>query len=213
MESTLSKEYFRYMPTSRRQLTDPETLKALAHPLRMELVESLRVHGPQTATELAGRLGSSPSNCSWHLRKLADHGFVTEAEQGPGRSRPWQAAPEGLTWDEADAEPEIRTAGQALTETLLGRELRLLSAAQRSLPDEPPAWRRSGTVVQSVAWLTADEAEQLSEELGELMMRHVERLDDPEKRPEGARLVSLVGWVGLRPEVGERSRDGEGGTR
>ncbi|MFZ5849184.1 MAG: ArsR/SmtB family transcription factor [Actinomycetota bacterium] len=186
----------------RRQLTDPETLKALAHPLRMELVESLRVHGAQTATELAARLGSSPSNCSWHLRKLAEHGFVTEAEQGPGRSRPWQAAREGLTWDEADAAPEIRTAGQALTETLLGRELRLLSAAQRSLPDESPAWRRSGTVVQSVAWLTADEAMQLSAELGELMMRHVDRLDDPEKRPEGARLVSLVGWLALRPEAG-----------
>ena len=35
-----------------------------------------------TASQAAARLDESPSNCSWHLRKLAEHGFVREARGG-----------------------------------------------------------------------------------------------------------------------------------
>lgn len=65
-----------------RQLTDPTDLRALAHPVRMSILEQLIVFGPLTASELATRIDESPANCSWHLRKLAEHGFVEEAEIG-----------------------------------------------------------------------------------------------------------------------------------
>ena len=37
-----------------------------------------------TASQLADRLDESPANCSWHLRKLAEHDFIEEAEGGTG---------------------------------------------------------------------------------------------------------------------------------
>ncbi len=69
-------------------------------------MELLTVSGPLTATELADRLDETPANCSWHLRKLAEHHFVEEAGGGIGRQRPWQVRSIGLAWDESDASPE-----------------------------------------------------------------------------------------------------------
>ena len=190
------------MPPSFRTISDAADLKALAHPLRMDLLESLVLDGPRTATQLAAELGSSPSNCSWHLRKLAEHGFVTEVAGVSGRNRPWQASSTGLDWGEASQEPESSAAGHALTDLMLTRELQRLRAAREAEGLLAPEWREASTVVQSALWLTAEEAQQVSAQLKELMLTHFERLEHPERRPDGARLMSLVGWLVPRPEPG-----------
>jgi DNA-binding transcriptional ArsR family regulator len=72
---------------------DARTLRAIAHPLRMRMLGLLRVEGPATATSLAARLGESSGTTSWHLRQLAEHGFIVEdTEQGNRRDRWWRAA-------------------------------------------------------------------------------------------------------------------------
>ena len=190
------------MARERRTIKDPAALKALAHPLRLELLDVLLLEGPRTATELGAELGSSPSNCSWHLRKLAEHGFVTEVPGATGRARPWQAAAAGLTWDEADEEPETRAAGLGLTEVLLTRELQRLLTAQEALHLESPEWRRAATVVQAGTWLTAEEAQEISARLAELLLTHADRAHDSSLRPVGARPVSMVAWLAPRPEPG-----------
>ena len=97
------------MPLARRRITDPEALKVLAHPLRMALLGALVTEGPMTASQAAALLEESPSNCSWHLRKLAEHGFVREARGGTGRNRPWQAVSEGLEWGpDEQSEDDLR---------------------------------------------------------------------------------------------------------
>jgi hypothetical protein len=59
------------MALSRRRITESAELKVLAHPLRLALLEILVTEGAKTATEAAAMVHESPSNCSWHLRKLA----------------------------------------------------------------------------------------------------------------------------------------------
>jgi DNA-binding transcriptional ArsR family regulator len=198
-----------------RTLTDAADLKALAHPLRMDILEVLLLKGPCTATQVAAELGSTPSNCSWHLRKLAEHGFVSEVAGSTGRNRPWQAVSQGLRWDEAGArEPEAGAAGRALTDLLLSRELQWLRAAQESAALETPEWQEATTLVQSALWLTAEEAKQISEQLKALLLTHFDRLEHPDRRPEGARLVSAVGWLTPRPEPGSgRTTEQTDGTR
>ena len=71
----------------RREITDPRTMRALAHPVRIALLEALRREGTLTATRAAELLGDSPGNMSWHLQTLAKYGFVEEAGGGRGRSR------------------------------------------------------------------------------------------------------------------------------
>ena len=187
------------MPLARRRITDSEALKVLAHPLRMALLGALVTEGPMTASQAAALLEESPSNCSWHLRKLAEHGFVREARGGTGRNRPWQAVSEGLEWggpeDSADDRPGSRIAADALTDVLVDQEVQRLRAARASRDTEPADWREASGLVQSQLWLTAEETRTLRTELAELLFRHVDRSGDPERRPDGARLVSLVGWL------------------
>lgn len=74
---------------------DARTLRAIAHPLRMRMLGILRMEGPATATSLAARLGESSGTTSWHLRQLAEHGFIEEdPERGNRRDRWWRAAHE-----------------------------------------------------------------------------------------------------------------------
>jgi DNA-binding transcriptional ArsR family regulator len=71
---------------------DAAGLKALAHPLRVRMLGTLRNNGPATATQLAQRLGESTGTTSWHLRQLAAHGFIEEdPDRGNKRDRWWRA--------------------------------------------------------------------------------------------------------------------------
>src|SRR3954466_10040211 len=123
------------MSTPHRRLGDPRELQALAHPVRMAIIELLSISGPLTATELADRLDETPANCSWHLRKLAQHGFVEEAEGGKGRQRPWQVPGLGFRWDDehASTSAEERRAALALSEVTMGRALDRLRESQQRL--------------------------------------------------------------------------------
>ena len=68
-------------------------LRALAHPLRMQLLHVLHTEGPATATQLARRLGKSSGSTSYHLRALHRAGLLEEAERQDGRERWWQHPP------------------------------------------------------------------------------------------------------------------------
>ncbi|MET9809451.1 helix-turn-helix domain-containing protein [Streptomyces halstedii] len=80
---------------------DPAALKALTHPLRLRLLGLLRLRGPATASELADRTGESSASTSYHLRVLAKHAFVAEAEHRDGRERRWKAVHSVTSWSNA----------------------------------------------------------------------------------------------------------------
>jgi DNA-binding transcriptional ArsR family regulator len=199
------------MPLSTRRVTEAAALKALAHPARIALLGALVTEGPLTASQAAALVGESPSNCSWHLRKLAEHGFVREAKGGTGRNRPWRAVSEGLEWgEEDDLDPAARMAADALTDVFVEREVQRLRAARAAQDQEPTAWREAAGVVQSQMWLTADETAEIRRVLQKTFLAHAERSQDPAARPPGARLVSMVGWV---VPSGPHRIDGSGDRR
>ncbi|HEX7536359.1 MAG TPA: helix-turn-helix domain-containing protein [Dermatophilaceae bacterium] len=182
------------MVHSPRKLNDPRALRAVAHPLRLGILEQLTVHGAMTATELAERLRETPSNCSWHLRKLAEHGFVEEAEGGTGRKRPWQAVTQGLRWGDPDESPELARAGDALSQLVIERELARFAESRARRREETLPWQEASTSSQSMMWLTADELSEINLAVTELLMSRVDRFEHPERRPEGARLCAFLAW-------------------
>src|SRR6478752_499503 len=76
-----------------REISDPKAMRALAHPVRLAILDVMRIEGELTATRAAEVLKQSPGNMSWHLQMLAKYGFIVEAEGAKGRSRPWKIAP------------------------------------------------------------------------------------------------------------------------
>lgn len=89
------------MTLSRTQVQDLDTMRALAHPLRMRLLGLLRADGPATASELGRRVGESSGSTSYHLRQLERFGFVEDAPDQPSRrSRVWRASADVTSWSE-----------------------------------------------------------------------------------------------------------------
>lgn len=179
-----------------RRLTTAAELKALAHPLRLAIAERLSVAGPMTATELADVLDESPANCSWHLRKLAEHGLVEETHDGRGRRRPWRAKQIGMTWDEATDSPRHNEAGKALTEQIIQREVDRFRR-NRTFGDQDD-WHLGA--VQNATWMTEEEATAWHTDLVELAMRYRERISDERARPPGSRLVYTLALASVEPE-------------
>jgi len=97
---------------------DMEGLKALAHPLRVQILDALSTYGQFTASGLAERLGESSGATSYHLRQLEKHGFVREvAGKGTARERWWERVPGGISlMPEGEAQSE---AGKAASKTIL----------------------------------------------------------------------------------------------
>lgn len=85
-------------PTAPERVMDMESLKALAHPLRVAILDTLSTYGEFTASGLAERLGESSGATSYHLRQLEKHQFVREVEgKGTARERWWERTPGGIT--------------------------------------------------------------------------------------------------------------------
>lgn len=69
-----------------------QQLKALGHPLRVQLLELLHERGPATATMLGERVGESSGTTSYHLRQLAQAQMIADDEErSTGRDRYWKA--------------------------------------------------------------------------------------------------------------------------
>src|SRR5215469_9609332 len=71
----------------RRELSDPQTVRALTHLVRLALLEALKLEGQLTATQAGELIGEPPNTCSFHFRQMAKYGFVEEAGPAPGRSQ------------------------------------------------------------------------------------------------------------------------------
>ena len=174
--------------------TDPQALRALAHPVRLKLLEQLMFHGPATATELAGRIDESAPNCSWHLRQLAKYGYIEDVPGEHGRQRPFRAVPRGNSWRSSGSSPELALAGDAMSQALVDREVgELRSWIQRRTRDTP-VWQDATFLTQTITWLTAEELAAVGEEIKAIVLRHMDRVVDPAQRPEGARPIRMLAW-------------------
>ncbi|HMG63053.1 MAG TPA: helix-turn-helix domain-containing protein [Streptosporangiaceae bacterium] len=176
-----------------REITDVRTLRALAHPVRIALIEELTINGPMTATEAAEGIGESPTTCSFHLRQLAKYGFVEEAGGGKGRSRPWKMTSVGMSLTSSPEDPEVQLATNAVAHMFRERQFARYQAWLEARHAFPPAWREAAPDSQILFYLTAEELAQLSEELDRLLLpRFMDRITDPGRRPAGSVPVEMM---------------------
>ena len=175
-----------------REISDARTLRALAHPVRIALIETLSIEGPMTATEVGERIGESPTTCSFHLRQLAKYSFVEEAGGGKGRARPWRMTSIGLRFSTHD-DPELEVASNALMRLIRERQLDRYRTWLETRTMFPLPWRKAAGESEHVFYMTAEELVQLNDELVALLLpRFRERLTDPAQRPAGSVPVEML---------------------
>lgn len=202
--------------TSRRvrealpELSDPKALRALAHPKRLALLSLLTVERELTASEAGRLVGESPASCSFHLHQLAKHGFVEEAGPGRGRRRPWRRTSSGHRWGDGSPGSEAAAAARELSRVVQEQHAGEMLAWIDRADSEPRTWRDAAFSVDNTVYLTAAELQELQEELLEvtylrLVERYGDRIDDPDRRPRGARPVRVfgLGFPLARPPAGD----------
>ncbi len=159
----------------RTRISDPRALRALAHPLRLALLERLMAFGEQTAAQCAEAVGSTTSNCSYHLRALARAGLVEPGESADGRERPWRSSSTGLEFGPSDAEPSKASAAaaRAVDELTLAREEELTRQALALRDEQPAEWRSAEANHSYALRITASELEQLVGEIDRLVRPYI----------------------------------------
>lgn len=164
---------------SRGRVLRAEELKALAHPLRVQLLELLADEGPATASGLGRAVGQTSGTTSYHLRRLAEVGLVEEApELGTARDRFWRRGT-GWTidadlWDGTDT----RGAAHVIIGEVLQANIERLQTWHRDAHRWPAVWREASLDATSRLHLTTEQARQMGE-------RILEVIDD--YRPAGSR--------------------------
>ena len=140
-------------------------LRALSHPTRLRILTHLRIEGPATATTLATRFGLNTGATSYHLRQLAEHGFIAEdVERGNARDRWWKAAHEETRTRSRDARTEEdRAVYDAFWQAATVLYTENMRAAMEERPLLPAPWREASTVSDWVVNLSAAKAEQVVE--------------------------------------------------
>jgi predicted transcriptional regulator len=169
-------------------LTDPRMMRAIAHPVRMALLEAMEQSESKTltATQASELLGESPANCAFHLRTLGKYGFVTEAGGGRGRERPWRLAYRSLEIAPPWQDTESRVAVEAVTTVWIDRWLDRAKTLLRQVLGYPAEWQEAATASQRVLYLTPAEAVQLAADTHQLWDRFRDRDEDPARRPPGS---------------------------
>jgi predicted transcriptional regulator len=196
-------------------LTDAKAMRALAHPLRMALLELFAVRETLTATQASEALGESPANCAFHLRTLAKYGFLREAGGGRGRERPWALANRNMMVATRQLDPQSTLAAGELSRLWLERWIERARRAHGTRY-ALPAWDDASGWFSSHVFLTAEETSRLRGEMRRLLKPYEARLADPALRPAGALPVEWTVFAAPSPELAEPGEDPgnpEGSTR
>jgi DNA-binding transcriptional ArsR family regulator len=169
------------------EITDLETLKALAHPRRQRILQHLGLHGPATSAGLARELGLNTGATSYHLRELAKHGFVEDVQElARGRERWWRAPVRDLRIPPRSRQSEqMRAAVDEMARLQIADDLEHLARLQEQ-HDEMGEWGDAFLHSHGSIRLTMAELQEFFEDYIRLLNRY-KRPD--EQTPEGARTV------------------------
>jgi DNA-binding transcriptional ArsR family regulator len=174
-------------------LTDPDGMRALAHPGRLALLDRLRREGEASAAQLASDGAESPAEIEEHLAELEQFGLVARSE---GR---WSAVGKGFVF-EVPEDPVGQAAARELSNVML---LHYVDLPRRWVAEQEPRldleWVRAAGLLNARVRITADELRELQDELERLLAPVIARR--PDEVPDGAAPVRILSY--FLPEPGD----------
>jgi DNA-binding transcriptional ArsR family regulator len=172
--------------TTRRLELDAAALKAMAHPLRVQILRALELHDEVSVTGLAQQLGETTGAISYHLRQLARHGFVEEGaddepgageERRPGRRRRmWRLAVDEIhmSGHAFMADEDTREAAGFLLREFESSRSRRLAHWFATAPTWPEEWQKASSDMDGTLTLDPAQTRALADELKAVLDRYRE---------------------------------------
>ena len=176
-------------------ISDPRTIRALAHPARIAVLERLFAGAVLTATECARVADLTPSAMSYHLRALEKYGLVGRADPtDDGRERPWRALGTSL-----QVSAETTLAGRAAEQAITGQMVEQLRTELRRTLDRRDTTADDGRrepvqFLLTPLRVTTEEARELNAAVREVLERF-----DGRTPPDDARVFHFW-WASLPAE-------------
>ena len=183
-------------------VTNADTLWAMASPIRMRILGTLRVNGEQTVESISEQLGEAPGAISYHLGQLAHAGLVKKVESPDGDRRKswWKACQSAIRLgnsEEKNSADESKAMDLFRRSAALSYEMAYERFLDR-LPELPREWADSCTSDDHVLNLTAEHGDVLytiqpGDRIAQLMvlpilrptLTVVEELDETERGSGG----------------------------
>lgn len=187
-------------PPPRFYELDDASVQLLAHPLRLRLLALLRLDGPSTASRLAVRVGESSGVTSYHLRKLADAGFIEEDPgRGTKRDRWWRSAHEATKVSHADflGDPDAHRASVSVRREINRWQQRLVELWLAEEADWDKAWVDAAGSSDWLLRLTPAQTKALNEEILDVVRRYNDN-EAPEDDPDAERVVWFQHLIPVR---------------
>ncbi|HKC27939.1 MAG TPA: helix-turn-helix domain-containing protein [Jatrophihabitans sp.] len=191
-------------PAQDRLLT-PQALRGLVHPIRLRLLDLLQADGPATATGLGRRIGQSSGVTSYHLRVLAEHGFVVEdTERGTGRDRWWKAVHRSTSFTfrmpgDPGTEETIEEAEQFIRLVADESHRRVLEFITTIPGRRAELAAMPWTVSEWPLQLTLDEARELRDAMRDLVVRYRRDPAEPDPRDDAVRAYAIFQLIPDEP--------------
>ncbi|EOD60854.1 ArsR/SmtB family transcription factor [Amycolatopsis vancoresmycina] len=160
--------------------------KALANPVRRDILSYLGKHGEANSTSVAKALGESTGTTSYHLRRLADLELIEEIDgRGDGRERWWKSRAKDIyTPPGLELAPDEREAMLKLGALKMSHDLSLVTRAYAGY-ENSEGWNQ---IYRSGLHLTREQVTSFVEEYQNLVWKYV---TEPGQHPEGSRAVAV----------------------
>jgi DNA-binding transcriptional ArsR family regulator len=181
------------------RVNDPRSIRALAHPARLAIINALATGDELTATQCAELTDLSPSATAYHLKFLERYGFAEPAPPRPDRrERPWRATAL-TTVDLNSSTPAGASAAAAVAAAYFDttRALGIQFAAGEHA--EPQEWRNAA-LANADLWLTAEEVQRVTRDL-EGVLEPLRKRTSSGERPPGSRRVRVMDVVVPHPRT------------
>lgn len=176
--------------TAPYRFENPRTIRALAHPARLAIIDALATGDELTATQCAELTGLSPSATAYHLKLLERYGFAETAPPRPDRrERPWRASDRPVVVDLDTSTPGGASAAAAVAAAYIDATRAVAVEFTEASAAEPEEWRNY-ELSSADLWLTAEEFQRVAEELGAVIAPYRGRT-----RPAGGRRVRVMNVV------------------
>ena len=177
-----------------RVLHDPRSIRALAHPARMAIIDALASGDELTATECAELTGLSPSATAYHLKVLERYDLAEPAPARPdGRERPWRAPGRRKQIELDTSTPAGAAAAAAVVLAFLDSSRAVAEEFVAAGSEEPEEWRHVTSLANTDLWLTVEETRDVTAALAAVLDPYRDRaLADRPGRTRRVRIMNLA---------------------
>jgi len=144
-------------------MTELSRLKAISHPLRLQILVVLDAMKEARTSDLAAELGAAANKVSYHLSILETGGFITKRVGDDARETWWSA-------NMAKIDPPEPDPAERGTEDSRAASIAIIEYLRSLVPDVTDE-DQNQAVMLAVAYLTDDQRTSVTDELGALVRR------------------------------------------